>query len=110
MLKMKQFDISCIQLNSGFFFLYAFDDEDVSPAWRWVPYLFQWHEGSFYGSNIKPNTIEVTVGNNTMPIEGVTISSLDALELFGTEPFNQFVRWEFDDFSQTLLGVAPVMY
>jgi SNF2 family DNA or RNA helicase len=110
MLKMKQFAVNCIPIKKGFFFLFAYDNEDIAECHYWVEPLFQWHKGTFYGSTLEANEVEVSIGNRMMRVEGVTIHTLDALELFGTEPFNAFVRWDFDDFSQTLMAISPVIY
>jgi len=110
MLKMKQFAVNCIPIKKGFFFLFAYDNEGIAECHHWVEPLFQWHKGTFYGSTLEANEVEVSIGNRMMRVEGVTIHTLDALELFGTEPFNAFVRWDFDDFSQTLMAISPVIY
>lgn len=111
MLKIKQYEVNCIPLRKGFFFLYAYNDNGVASCQQWVEPLFQWHEGTFYGSILKPNEVDVVVGSSqTMRVEGVTINTFDTLELFGMEPFNEFVRWEFDEFSQTMMAISPVIY
>ncbi|MCU9613270.1 DEAD/DEAH box helicase [Caldibacillus lycopersici] len=111
MLKMKQFDIHCHLLADGSFFLYAFDEDGaICPTSVWGPALFHWHEGSYYGTNLKTDSFLVKIGRQEQYVEGIIMDPLDALELYGTEPFNHLVQWEFDDFSQTLLAVAPVVY
>ncbi|MCM3797754.1 DEAD/DEAH box helicase [Caldibacillus thermoamylovorans] len=111
MLKMKQLEINCIQLKEGNFFLYAFENGEPGvplPAWTFP--LFQWHESSFYGSKLNATTVHSQIGNRTIAIDGVLLDSFETLELFGTEPFNQFIQWEFDELANSLLAISPVIY
>lgn len=111
MLKMKQLEINCIQLKEGNFFLYAFENGEPGvplPAWTFP--LFQWHESSFYGSKLNATTVHFQIGNRTIAIDGVLLDSFETLELFGTEPFNQFIQWEFDELANSLLAISPVIY
>lgn len=111
MLKTKQFEIHCIQLKEGNFFLYAFENGEPGvplPAWTFP--LFQWHESSFYGSKLNATTVHSQIGNRTIAIDGVLLDSFETLELFGTEPFNQFIQWEFDELANSLLAISPVIY
>lgn len=111
MLKMKQLEIHCIQLKEGNFFLYAFENGEPGvplPAWTFP--LFQWHESSFYGSKLNATTVHFQIGNRTIAIDGVLLDSFETLELFGTEPFNQFIQWEFDELANSLLAISPVIY
>ena len=110
MLRMKRIDISCILLKEGRFFLYAFEGERLAPPWRWVPALFHWHKSSFFGTDVEVSSIRTRHGKRLVNIEGVVIDTFQALELFGTEPFNRFIQWEFDDFSQRMLAVSPVIF
>ncbi len=111
MLKTKQFEIHCIQLKEGNFFLYAFENGEPGvplPAWTFP--LFQWHESSFYGSKLNATTVHFQIGNRTIAIDGVLLDPFETLELFGTEPFNQFIQWEFDELANSLLAISPVIY
>ena len=110
MLKMKQLEINCILMDDGRFFLFAFSDGNPKPIHTWAPEFFHWHRGSFYGTKLQTEHRTIRLGKSVMTVEGVLLGALDALELFGTEPFNQFIQWEFDDLSESLLAMAPVVY
>jgi len=107
---MKQLEINCILMDDGRFFLFAFSDGNPKPIHTWAPEFFHWHRGSFYGTKLQTEHRTIRLGKSVMTVEGVLLGALDALELFGTEPFNQFIQWEFDDLSESLLAMAPVVY
>lgn len=110
MLKVQEIEIHCMYLERNHFFLYGTPASAKFSPEDWILPLFQWHQGSFYGTNLKEHTLKMKKGKRTVSLDGVVIDALDVLELFGTEPFNSFVQWEFNDFAQTLLSVAPVIY
>ncbi|WP_158661044.1 SNF2-related protein [Bacillus kwashiorkori] len=111
MLKIMQLTIRTKLNTDGSFFIFAVDDNGFGvPVGNWSHLLFQWHKQSFYGVKLDNQTELVTIGRSQFLMDGVRVDAFSALELFGTEPFNGLVHWEFDDFSQIMLAVAPVMY
>ncbi len=107
---MKQFEINCVPSKEGNFYLFALTDGEIAQLSEWVLPLFQWHKASFYGTKLQQITINLQVGEREFPVEGVTLDPFEMIELYGTEPFNQFVHWTFDEFSETLLAISPVIY
>lgn len=111
MLKMKQLEINCIHLEKGSFFLFAYEDGNLAYSrQRWISPLFQWHESSLYGLKVKNATVNLKIGSRTMDIDGIILDAFETLELFGTEPFNQFIQWDFDELADSLLAISPIIY
>ena len=110
MLKIQQIEIHCLYIGKNQFFIYGIPETSKFLSRDWLKPLFQWHKGSFYGTNLELIQRVFVKGKKPIQVEGVILDSLDLLELFGTEPFNDFIHWDFDDFSQTLLSLSPIVY
>ncbi|WP_053073757.1 DEAD/DEAH box helicase [Bacillus sp. LL01] len=83
------------------FFLYVKLKSSVLPPSRFIPLLFTWHEGSFFGSFFQESTNE---GNT-----GVFLNPGDALELFANNTENSFLQLEWCDQSEQYRLIAPVV-
>jgi len=90
-------------LEDGRFFFYCVDEDGLLVrANNWKPLLFQWHEGSYFGTKLK---VDGYKGK-----EGIFVDPFDALELFAEETFNRFIHWDFSEQLHPCMSVAPVMY
>ncbi|WAA09686.1 DEAD/DEAH box helicase [Fervidibacillus albus] len=107
---MKPIKISCHLLPNGNFFLYALKDDFFASFDEWVPFLFQWHKETFFGTNLEIVEGGYHLDNEIIPFDGVVINSFQGLSFFATEPFNRFVQWEFDECFDMMLSLAPVIY
>ncbi|WAA12144.1 DEAD/DEAH box helicase [Fervidibacillus halotolerans] len=108
--KLKQLEIHCSVLPNGDFFLYATKDGYAVSNDEWVPLFFQWHKESYFGNMVEKADTKSLKQTGKMIFDGVILDCFQGLSLFATEPFNSFVQWEFDECSQTMLSIAPLIY
>ncbi|WP_078378856.1 DEAD/DEAH box helicase [Sutcliffiella halmapala] len=83
------------------FFLYVQLKSSVLPPSRFIPLLFTWHEGSFFGSFFQ----EASFQGKT----GIFLSPADALELFANNTENSFLELEWCDQSELYRLLAPTV-
>ncbi|MCG1021546.1 DEAD/DEAH box helicase [Sutcliffiella horikoshii] len=83
------------------FFLYVKLRSSVLPPSRFIPLLFTWHEGSFFGSFFQESTHE--------GVAGVFLNPGDALELFANNTENSFLELEWCDQSEQYRLIAPAV-
>ncbi|MEG6575428.1 DEAD/DEAH box helicase [Caldibacillus debilis] len=112
----KHFSIRAYPTEDHHFYLYCLNErgELVSPA-QWVPPLFRGHAGSFYGTLLNyaemPEELQAALPKgNPLRMTVPFLDPYEALELFSQDNFNPFIAWHFDEFTETLLAVAPVIY
>ncbi|WP_417898852.1 DEAD/DEAH box helicase [Bacillus haimaensis] len=83
------------------FFLYVQLKSSVLPPSRFIPLLFTWHEGSFFGSFFQESAFQGKTG--------IFISPADALELFANNTENSFLQLEWCDQSELYRLLAPTV-
>ncbi|MBM7618413.1 SNF2 family DNA or RNA helicase [Bacillus tianshenii] len=83
------------------FFLYVQLKSSVLPPSRYIPLLFTWHEGSFFGSFFQESTFEGKTG--------IYLSPSDALELFANNTENSFLELVWCDQSELYRLLAPTV-
>ena len=83
------------------FFLSATDNGRVVAPEQYAPFLFTWHESSFYGTNVKEDSYD--------GITGIYLSPYEALELFTDMKENSFLQVEWCDQSELFRLLAPTM-
>nr|WP_230501279.1 DEAD/DEAH box helicase [Sutcliffiella rhizosphaerae] len=71
----------------------------VLPPARYTHLLFNWHEGTFFGSFMQEGTLD--------GISGVYLTPNDALELFTNNTENSFLQLEWCDQSELYRLLAP---
>lgn len=109
MVKLLQVNIHCKWQTNGAIFLYGTEEGyPISPN-HWLPLLFQWHRSSFYGTQLNTMRFKYPTKELVSTAEGVVLDAYQALEFFGRKPFNQFVQWEWDAFTERLFAIAPIM-
>lgn len=93
-----------LPLSSGSFFISAYYGADgsfpIDPI-NWKDNLFLWHEESFYGSFLEGTTVDGKIG--------IELDSYSLLTLLGKGQFTPFVQWVWDESSDPLLAVTPIM-
>jgi len=83
------------------FFLFVQLKSSVLPPSRFIPLLFTWHEGSFFGSFFQESTFQGKTG--------IFLSPADALELFANNTENSFLQLEWCDQSELYRLLAPTV-
>ncbi|WP_223701264.1 DEAD/DEAH box helicase [Sutcliffiella deserti] len=83
------------------FFLYVQLNSSILPPSRFIPFLFTWHEGSFFGSFLRESSF---LGKT-----GIFLSPSDALELFANNTENSFLKLEWCDQSELYRLLAPTV-
>lgn len=83
------------------FFLYVQLKSSVLPPSRFIPLLFTWHEGSFFGSFFQESNFQGKTG--------IFLSPADALELFANNTENSFLQLEWCDHSELYRLLAPTV-
>ncbi|MGD6831759.1 DEAD/DEAH box helicase [Sutcliffiella halmapala] len=83
------------------FFLFVQMKSSVLPPSRFIPLLFTWHEGSFFGSFYQESTFQGKTG--------IFLSPADALELFANNTENSFLQLEWCDQSELYRLLAPTV-
>ncbi|MGM0837594.1 MAG: DEAD/DEAH box helicase [Bacillota bacterium] len=83
------------------FFLYVQLKSSVLPPSRFIPLLFTWHEGSFFGSFFQESNFQGKTG--------IFLSPADALELFANNTENSFLQLDWCDQSELYRLLAPTV-
>ncbi|MDX5476074.1 MAG: DEAD/DEAH box helicase [Bacillaceae bacterium] len=83
------------------FFLSATDNGRVVAPEQYAPFLFTWHESSFYGTSVKEDSYD--------GVTGIFLSPYEALELFTDMKENSFLQVEWCDQSELFRLLAPTM-
>ena len=87
--------------KTNLFFLFVQLKSSVLPPSRFIPLLFTWHEGSFFGSFFQESTFQGKTG--------IFLSPADALELFANNTENSFLQLEWCDQSEQYRLMAPTV-